>query len=99
MRARVAVRHEMAVLSGALNLPVYETDPERYQSVRWVFRGYSYVDPQKEIAAQKAADQEVMFVAVEHVAAQAAGHRSDRLAVRRRHETDSIDSDADSTGA
>lgn len=46
---------EMAVLSGALNLPVYETDPERYQSVRWVFRGYSYVDPQKEIAAQKAA--------------------------------------------
>lgn len=46
---------EMAVLSGALNLPTYETEPERYEAVRWVFRGYSYVDPQKEIAAQKAA--------------------------------------------
>jgi capsid protein len=46
---------EMAVLSGALNLPTYETEPERYEAVRWVFRGYSYVDPQKEINAQKAA--------------------------------------------
>ena len=46
---------EMAVLSGALSLPTYETEPERYEAVRWVFRGYSYVDPQKEIAAQKAA--------------------------------------------
>ena len=44
---------EMAVLSGALNLPTYETEPERYQHVRWVFRGYSYVDPQKEISAMK----------------------------------------------
>ena len=46
---------EMAVLSGALNLPTYETEPERYETVRWVCRGYHYVDPQKEIAAQKAA--------------------------------------------
>ncbi len=44
---------EMAVLSGALNLPTYESEPERYQHVRWVFRGYSYVDPQKEISAMK----------------------------------------------
>ena len=46
---------EMAVLSNALNLPTYETEPERYEAVRWVCRGYHYVDPQKEIAAQKAA--------------------------------------------
>lgn len=44
---------EMAVLGGVLNLPTYETEPERYQAVRWVFRGYSYVDPQKEINAMK----------------------------------------------
>ena len=44
---------EMAVLGGVLNLPTYETEPERYQAVRWVFRGYSYVDPQKEISAMK----------------------------------------------
>ena len=43
----------MAVLSGTLSLPTYSTTPEVYEKVRWVCRGYSYVDPQKEIAAQK----------------------------------------------
>ena len=38
----------MAVLSGALTLPTYTTTPEIYEKVRWVCRGYSYVDPQKE---------------------------------------------------
>lgn len=42
---------KLAVLGGALNLPTYEAEPLRYQRVRWVFRGYSYVDPQKEIQA------------------------------------------------
>ena len=40
-----------------------------------------------------AAEQAVRLVAVEHVTAQAARRRSERLAVRRRHETDSVDSD------
>ncbi len=44
---------EMAVLSGALTLPTYTTTPEVYEKVRWVCRGYSYIDPQKEIAAQR----------------------------------------------
>ena len=47
---------ELAVLSGALNLPVYEADPERYRQVRWMYRGWSWVDPQKEIAAYKEAE-------------------------------------------
>ena len=46
---------EMAVLSGALNLPGFETSPERYQDVRWIPRGWSWVDPQKEISAYKTA--------------------------------------------
>ena len=46
---------EMAVLSGSLNLPTYETEPERYRRVRWVPRGWSFIDPQKEIAAAKEA--------------------------------------------
>ena len=44
---------EMAVLSGALNLQQYATMPEMYEKIRWVCRGYSFVDPQREIAAQK----------------------------------------------
>jgi lambda family phage portal protein len=47
---------ELAVLSGALNLPVYEADPERFRQVRWMYRGWAYVDPQKEIAAYKEAE-------------------------------------------
>lgn len=46
---------EMAVLSGALTLPGYETAPERYEDVRWIPRGWAWVDPQKEIAAYKTA--------------------------------------------
>lgn len=44
---------EMAVLSGALNLPAYETSPEIYTSVRWATRGWKWVDPQRESAAAK----------------------------------------------
>jgi capsid protein len=47
---------EMAVLSGAINLPLYETDPDRYRNVRWMPRGWSWVDPQKEVEAYKAAE-------------------------------------------
>lgn len=44
---------EMAVLSGALNLPAYETTPEVYQSIRWAPRGWQWVDPMKEGAAAR----------------------------------------------
>ena len=44
---------EMSVLSGNLNLPNYETDSERYQQVRFVPRGFSFIDPQREVAAAK----------------------------------------------
>jgi lambda family phage portal protein len=46
---------EMAVLGGALSLPAYETDPDRYRRVRWMPRGWSWVDPAKEVEAYKTA--------------------------------------------
>ena len=46
---------EMAVLSGVLSLPNYDTEPERYRKVRWVPRGWDWIDPQKEIVAAKEA--------------------------------------------
>jgi len=44
---------EMAVLSGELNLPAYETNPARYAASKWVPRSWEWVDPQKEVSAYK----------------------------------------------
>jgi lambda family phage portal protein len=44
---------DMAVLSGELNLPGYETNPERYAASKWVPRSWEWVDPQKEVNAYK----------------------------------------------
>lgn len=43
---------DMAVLSGAVSLANYESDAEMYyDSVRWIPRGWQWVDPAKEVAA------------------------------------------------
>ena len=44
---------ELAVLSGNLELGSFEAEPERFKKVRWLFRGWAFVDPQKEIAAAR----------------------------------------------
>jgi lambda family phage portal protein len=44
---------EMAVLCGVLNLPAYEVDPELYNEVRWMARGWESVDPLKEATANR----------------------------------------------
>jgi lambda family phage portal protein len=46
---------EMAVLSGVLKLPAYETDPDRYRAVRFMPRGWGWIDPAKEVEAYKEA--------------------------------------------
>jgi len=46
---------DMAVLSGELSLPGYETNPDRYRASKWVPRSWEWVDPQKEVAAYKTA--------------------------------------------
>lgn len=44
---------EMAVLSGELNIPDYEINPKKYESVRWMPRGWAWVDPLKEVSAYR----------------------------------------------
>ncbi len=46
---------DMAVLSGELNLPNYETAPLRYKKIKWMPRGWAWIDPVKEITASKEA--------------------------------------------
>jgi lambda family phage portal protein len=46
---------DMAVLGGALNLPSYETNPDRYRASKWVPRSWEWVDPQREVDAYKTA--------------------------------------------
>jgi lambda family phage portal protein len=44
---------EVAVLAGELSLPDYELRPERYDSPKWMARGWSWVDPLKEVKAYR----------------------------------------------
>jgi lambda family phage portal protein len=44
---------DVAVLSGELALPDYELRPERYDTPRWMARGWSWVDPLKEVKAYR----------------------------------------------
>ncbi len=51
---------QMAVLSGAipeLRADAFLVDPERYAAVKWKLRGWSFIDPQKEVAAWKEAER------------------------------------------
>ena len=40
---------EAAVLSGTLQLPTYLDEPNKYKRVKWLFRGWGWVDPMKEV--------------------------------------------------
>lgn len=44
---------DLAVLSGELSLPQYELDPAKYQNVKWMPRGWGWVDPVREVNAYK----------------------------------------------
>lgn len=61
---------EQAVLSNYLNFPDYEVRPERYQTIRWTARGWSWVDPHKEISATIAAIKSGLTTVTKEVAKQ-----------------------------
>jgi lambda family phage portal protein len=42
---------DMAVLAGVVKLKGYELTPEKFQAVKWMPRGWAWVDPAKEVAA------------------------------------------------
>jgi lambda family phage portal protein len=47
----------LSVLSGELPFQDYELRPERYDNPRWLTRGWSWVDPLKEVKAYREAEQ------------------------------------------
>ena len=73
---------DMAVLSGALSLPAYETNPDRYRASRWVPRSWEWVDPQKEVNAYKIAVRSG-FKTLGQVIAEQGGDLDDYLTARQ----------------
>jgi lambda family phage portal protein len=61
---------EAAVMSGVLPFADYEMRPERYRAIRWTPRGWSWVDPQKEINGTIAAIKAGLTTLTEEVAKQ-----------------------------
>lgn len=74
---------DMAVLNGVLSLPQYDLQPERYRQVRWMPRGWSWVDPQKEVAAYKEAVR-CGFKTLADVVAEQGGDLEELMEARQR---------------
>jgi lambda family phage portal protein len=74
---------DLAVLSGELQLNGYETNPEAFRAVRWIPRGWNWVDPVKEIAAYKEAVR-CGFTTLADVVGQQGGDLEDVMQQRQR---------------
>ncbi|MGZ3743852.1 MAG: phage portal protein [Pseudobdellovibrionaceae bacterium] len=46
---------DRAVLAGVIKIKGYETNPEPYQEVQWMPRGWQWIDPLKDVTASKEA--------------------------------------------
>jgi lambda family phage portal protein len=77
---------EMAVLSGALNLPGYELAPDRFSACRWMARGWSYIDPLKDAQADNLAIRSGTKTQAQVVAEQ--GGDLEELLIARKAEVD-----------
>jgi lambda family phage portal protein len=77
---------DMAVLSGALPLANYELQADRYKAVRWMPRGWAWVDPAKEVEAYAMAVRNGFKTLAEVVAEQ--GGDLEELMQARRQELD-----------
>jgi len=73
---------DMAVLSGALRLPGYETNPDRYRASKWVPRSWEWVDPQREVNAYKDAVRSG-FKTLGQIVAEQGGDLDQYLAARQ----------------
>ena len=69
---------EVGVLAGALDLPDYELRPERYTAPRWQPRGWSWVDPLKEVQAYRQAE-EAGYLTKAQIVSQLGGDLEDNL--------------------
>lgn len=80
---------DMASLSGALDLPNYEANEAVYKAVRFVPRGWSWVDPVKEVSAYKDAVRSGFMTASDVVAQ--SGQDFDEMMNQRKREVDTAD--------
>ncbi len=74
---------DLAVLSGELSLAGYEANPDAFRTVRWIPRGWQWIDPAKEMSAYKDAVR-CGFTTVSDVVAQQGGDIEDVMQTRRR---------------
>jgi lambda family phage portal protein len=77
---------DMTVLSGTLSLKNYELNPAPYRNVKWMPRGWSWVDPLKEVQAYKEAVR-AGFMTQSDVISLSGGDFED-LIVQRQREVD-----------
>jgi hypothetical protein len=68
----------LAVLSGELGFPDYELRPERYDTPRWMPRGWTWVDPLKEVKAYREAEQ-AGYMTKSQIIAQSGGDYDDNV--------------------
>lgn len=73
----------LAVLANVLNLPGYEIKPEDYEEVRWLPRGWQWIDPSKEIQAYKTAVRSG-FMTITDVVSQNGGDFEEMAHARQR---------------
>lgn len=74
---------DMAALANAVSLPGYELNPRAYRAVRWMPRGWSWVDPAREVQAYKEAVR-CGFMTASDVVAQTGGDYEELLEQRQR---------------
>lgn len=80
----------MATLANVLTLPGFEANPETYlTSIRWIARGWNWIDPAREIAAYKTAVRSG-FMTLTDVVAQNGGDIEELFDTRAR-ELDTCD--------
>lgn len=77
---------EMAYLAGAVKLRGYEVAPEKFTSVKWMPRGWAWIDPVKEITAAKEAIKAGLGTQTSYAAQQ--GEDFEEIVVQRARERD-----------
>ena len=85
---------QRAVLTGAipgLGAEQFFSDPDRYQSVRWKLRGWTWVDPTKEVTAYKEAVKAGFTTVTKVIEQTGAGDDIEDVLEQRRAELDMLD--------
>ena len=77
---------DMAVLSGRLNLPTFDTETERYKRVKFIPRSFEWIDPIKECQANKEAVKAGFKTQTQVLMEQ--GHDLDEVLTERKREVE-----------